>query len=606
MPGRWATANLYLPKNVKFPVPGIVAIADHAIGGKAAPYNQQQGIVFSQKGYVTLVIDAPDRGEQIGGNGHFVNGVQLAVTGLWSNYFFVADALRAVDYMQTLSEYVDAEWIGMTGTSGGGATSAVAAPLDPKIKAVVPCCYIEPLHRCVQLAYTYCPEYFIPADSQGGLDWADMMAATEPRPLAPLRAMQDSLFTNAGFNEMVELGRHFYELNGHLERFQVLRTDEPHTYSAAMRDLAYRWFSKWLGSPREEEVCDINNKVYEPNDVYYTPENDEIELKSEEELAVGVKSKTNMQSLAVQRAQRYQLENYSFGSDDFRTTDAQMIHERVKDYYTPCDSVGELQIEKIAVEDCNNMVQVEHMRFSRNGKIHFEGKLLLPRADNIKRLVIYIDDSGFEDIMQCNIETITEDGTAVLALELTGMGRYYPEASEWDKYAWCDITRPVSYASWSLGTSVAHLQIQDSIAAIEWLRSRERFSTQPMYIVGVGRGAMVALMTGAIREDICGILGKGSLVSYMDFVKKPLPKYNQTALSYGVLKEFDIPVVLAAVADRLILWSNPVDADYNPVTKPEIERSYNLAWKLSKDPHAIFIKDYKITLESIIAYCACK
>ncbi len=601
MPDRWATANLYLPKNAHFPVPGIVAVADHAIGGKAAPYNQQQGIVFSKKGFVTLVIDAPDRGEQVGGNDHFVNGPQLALTGLWSNYFFIADALRAVDCLRSLAEYVEPGKIGMTGTSGGGETSAVAAALDPSIQAVVPCCYIEPFFRCVDIAYTYCPEYFIPADKKGSLDWADIMAATVPRPLAPVRAMQDSLFTNEGFNEIVNLGQYFYKLNDIPERFKVIRTNEPHTYSAVMRELAYKWFSKWLGSCGKENLPEITDRIYEPNEVFYTPKNSQLTLMSENDLEVGVKSKVNMHILALNRAERFKKNKYSFNSQDFNTKHAENIRERVKRFYSVEKSIQDFQVKRHKTKESN--IETENLFFYHNGNLNFEAKVIAPDSQPVKRLVIYIDEDGFQNLDKNDLKAITKDGTAVFAVQLRGMGDYYPRASHWDKYAWCDISRPVSYAAWTLGTSIPHLQVEDTLIAIEWIKTQNRFSSKPMFIAGMGQAAPIALMSAVIDDDICGILGDRSLVSYADYVEKPLPGFNQMALSYGVLKEFDIPVVLASAINRLVLWSNPVDADNKLINDVEIRKNYELACGLLKDPQAVFTSDTNLTLTKLIEIC---
>lgn len=587
MPDRWATANLYLPRKVEFPVPAIVAVSDHAPGGKAAPYNQQQGIVFAMKGYVTLVIDAPDRGEQLGGNDHFVNGAQLALTGLWSNYFFVADALRAVDYLRSRTDWIDSERIGMTGTSGGGETSAVAAALDTRIKAVVPCCYIEPFHRAAKIAYTYCPEYFIPSAGPGPLDWADMMALTVPRPLAPLRAMQDSLFTNAGFDETVELGAYFYRLNGVPRHFQALRTDEPHTYSAAMRDLAFRWFARWLGSRRGETPPPIEDRVYEPNELQFTPPNEQLDMETEAALAVGIKSKITMQTLAARRAERYAKDRYAFSPEEFTPDRAREIRGRVKAFYHPRLSFENVDIIPKKSPDAQQGYIITSFALGRDDGMLLPAKLIEPARGPVRRVLFYLDENGEQGLEERGLRELAAGGTAIFTVDLRGMGRLYPRASDWDKYPWCDISRPLAYSSWTLGISIPHLQIEDALFALHCLRSREQFASLPVYIMGVGRAAPVALMTAAIDEDIRGIIGIESLVSYRDYVQKEMPQYNLMALSYAVLQQFDIPVVLASVADRLLLWANPVDADYTPVPPSRSNETFSLARSLCQKPERI-------------------
>src|SRR6185369_2537109 len=71
------------------------------------------------------------------GNLAYLAGTNLSRWEIW-------DGIRAVDYLLARPE-VDPERINITGTSGGGTQTAMIAALDPRIKVVVPSCYITSL-----------------------------------------------------------------------------------------------------------------------------------------------------------------------------------------------------------------------------------------------------------------------------------------------------------------------------------------------------------------------------------------------------------------------------------------------------------------------------
>jgi hypothetical protein len=202
---------------------------------------------------------------------------------------------------------------------------------------------------------------------------------------------------------------------------------------------------------------------------------------------------------------------------------------------------------------------------------------------------LYLDENGYAGLAVTGLEALTDDGIAIFAIDVRGMGKLYPRASEWDKYAWCDISRLLSYSSWSLGTSIPHLQIADTMAAVHYLKQQQETKGLPLFILGKGRAALIALMATAMNDDINGLIGIESLVSYQDFIEKPSPSYNMMALSYGVLKKFDIPDVLVSVSEKILMWANPLDSNLKPLNAKEIAQAYELAYSLTKNPEEKFM-----------------
>ena len=64
-PGFLVTANLYIPKGRKFPLPGVVGTCGHSSNGKAQKYYQAYAQSLARLGYVVLIYDPISQGERL-------------------------------------------------------------------------------------------------------------------------------------------------------------------------------------------------------------------------------------------------------------------------------------------------------------------------------------------------------------------------------------------------------------------------------------------------------------------------------------------------------------------------------------------------------------
>ncbi|MBL8206823.1 MAG: hypothetical protein JNM09_21500, partial [Blastocatellia bacterium] len=64
-PGLLVTSNLYIPKNRKFPLPGVVASCGHSNNGKAGDTYQSFAQGLARQGYVVLIFDPIGQGERL-------------------------------------------------------------------------------------------------------------------------------------------------------------------------------------------------------------------------------------------------------------------------------------------------------------------------------------------------------------------------------------------------------------------------------------------------------------------------------------------------------------------------------------------------------------
>jgi dienelactone hydrolase len=183
-PGLIVTANLYVPASPSKSMPGILIAHSHH-NPKTQGELQDMGMTWARQGCLVLVMDLLGHGER---RQHpfqsekdysqtfrpdrqdyyfrYNAGLQLHLVGDSLIGWMVWDLMRGVDLLLARPG-IDKERISLLGAvAGGGDPAAVAAALDPRVKAVVPFNFGGPQ-----------PDYAIPADAErdfyyfGVADW---------------------------------------------------------------------------------------------------------------------------------------------------------------------------------------------------------------------------------------------------------------------------------------------------------------------------------------------------------------------------------------------------------------------------------------------------
>jgi dienelactone hydrolase len=147
-PGLYVTGNLYRPKaspererGEKKKLPAILYVCGHSGRGRDGNKTafQDHGMWFARNGYVCLIVDTLQLGE--------VKGVHHGTYNLgrwwWHSLAYTPagvecwNGVRAIDYLVSRPD-VDADRIGVTGISGGGASTIWIAAADDRVKVAVP------------------------------------------------------------------------------------------------------------------------------------------------------------------------------------------------------------------------------------------------------------------------------------------------------------------------------------------------------------------------------------------------------------------------------------------------------------------------------------
>ena len=266
-PGLYVTANLYLPKQAKFPAPTILYVCGHAnvkvdgVSYGSKVHYQYHPAWFAEHGYVALVLDTLQLSE-IPGIHHGTHNLGMW---WWHTLGYTPagiecwNAMRALDYLATRKE-VDMKRIGVTGRSGGGATSWWIAAADDRPSCIVPVAGIADMqaHIC---------EGLVPRLRKGIIpghcdcmyftntyrwDFPLVAALCAPRPLLLGNSDADDIFPLPSYRRLADKVRKVYDLYGASEKFALLETKGPHKDTPELRKGINEWMNRWLKQDRSE------------------------------------------------------------------------------------------------------------------------------------------------------------------------------------------------------------------------------------------------------------------------------------------------------------------------------------------------------------------
>ncbi|MBL8826320.1 MAG: prolyl oligopeptidase family serine peptidase, partial [Planctomycetaceae bacterium] len=258
-PGFYVTSNLYLPKNRKGPLPGVVGSCGHSANGKAGDTYQSFAQSLAKLGYVVLIFDPIGQGERLqyvdenlkprrglGTGEHLYAGNQQFLVGEFFGSWRAWDGIRALDYLLTREE-VDPQHVGITGNSGGGTMTTWLCGVDQRWTMAAPGCFVTTFRRNCENELPADTEQCPPRVLSLGLDHADFLAALAPKPVIIL-AKELDYFDVRGSQEAYERLKHLYTLLGAPDNVALHVGPTGHGYSVENREAMYRWFNRATGN----------------------------------------------------------------------------------------------------------------------------------------------------------------------------------------------------------------------------------------------------------------------------------------------------------------------------------------------------------------------
>lgn len=259
-PGLYVTANLYRPKVVEKPLPAVLYVCGHGkvekdgvIYGNKAHY-QHHAAWFAANGYVCLVVDTLQLGE-VPGEHH---GTYRSGRWWWQSRGYtpagveVWNGIRGLDYLCSRPE-VDAERLGVTGRSGGGAMAWYLGAVDDRLKVVVPVAGITDLRDHVVAGAPggpypdgvvdgHCDCMFFVNTYRW--DYTMLAALVAPKALLVENTDTDPIFPEAGVRRIYGHLERVYDWYGGRDRLDLVIGKGGHVDTPEIRHPAFAWFEK--------------------------------------------------------------------------------------------------------------------------------------------------------------------------------------------------------------------------------------------------------------------------------------------------------------------------------------------------------------------------
>jgi dienelactone hydrolase len=302
LPGLYVPANLYVPDDIKEPVPAVLYVCGHSLTQKV--HYQAHPAKFAKLGFVCLIIETIQFGEV---RGHHHGCYAMG----WFNWYSrgynpggveVWNAVRGLDLLAERPEVND-EKMGVTGISGGGSQSWYIAAADPRIKAAAPVCGASTLEAQISTRTVdgHC-DCMMPINTYR-IDFQNIGALIAPRPLLICQADRDGLNKVESVQQIYNDLKNFYGLYDAAEQIGYVETPGGHSYHQISREKIFSFFM--------EHLMDKKVAPEEAGDIDMSPES----LLSEEELKAYVEGPpaddrtTTIQDSFVKLAQAPEISN---------------------------------------------------------------------------------------------------------------------------------------------------------------------------------------------------------------------------------------------------------------------------------------------------------
>ncbi len=569
-PGFPVTANLYIPKNVELPRPGVIGTCGHSNNGKAGEAYQSFAQGLARLGYVCLIYDPIGQGERlqyvkkdltsrigVGVREHLYAGNQQFLVGEFIGMWRAWDGIRALDYLLTRKE-VDPQHLGVTGNSGGGTMTTWLCGVEPRWTMAAPSCFVGSFHRNMENELPADTEQCPPKALALGLDHADFLAAQAPDPVRILAKERD-FFDVRGSQEALGRLKRLYKLLGHEENVSRFVGPTTHGFSQENREAMYQWFGKATGNTHGKTEPEIT--IEEDKTLWCTPQGQVAAMEGTQSVFDFTRDKSRQ--LAKQR--------HETGGKDLLEAVGNLLKigpVELKPDQKPGVWPAYRILRSRRTADyplpyaCTYLVQTEPRILTPVYMLTKESWYSRPpRTGN--RAVLYVahrssdaelkSESLIKDVMKA------EPDSMVFACDVRGIGESKPNtcgSNSFDNPYGCDYF----YAIHSLMLDEPYLgqKASDVLHVLQWLAGN---GYDNVHLVGKGWGALAATFAALFADTVHQVTLKNALESYA--VVAESEQYNWPLATFipNVLAHFDLPDCYRALEAKKLRQIEPWGSD---------------------------------------------
>lgn len=584
-PGFLVTGSLYRPAAGDGPFPAVLYPLGHERGGKAYPIWQQMLATLARKGYVAFTWDPLGQGErsqfwsadmgrsslQASTTEHTVLGIQCLLLGDNIARYTIWDGMRALDYLAARPE-VDPKRIAVTGNSGGGTHTAYLAALEDRLHVAAPSCYLTSWRKLLPTIGPQDAEQCLTPFLAHGFDHADFIYAFAPRPYMMLPAIRD-FFPIMGARATFAEAARVYDRIGAPEKIHKVEADDGHGYSTPRRMAAYEWFARWMQDEPDSGI-EPEAEILSRQQLWVT-KSGQVSLDYPDSRDVFALNNERLDAILTEGRGLPLIKGPS-DLDAYRAEIADRVRQTLR-FRAPegaPSSQGYGVIERPGYS-------IRKVTLETDPGIILPGLLFVPDGEGAKPATLFLDAEGKAEQAEPGgrIEALVREGRAVFALDLRGWGETGAQNPGGGAFReWFGDYKPAMTAL-LLDDSLLGLRTRDVVAAVEWMAQQPEINVEQIGAVGLGAAAVPLAHAAALDERISELRLEGLLISYQAVVKQRIHRQVFESIAQGVLKQYDLPELLAALAPRPVTVVNPREPNGAEAVQAEALGAYRAARK---------------------------
>ncbi len=560
-PRFYVTANLYVPKGAG-PFPAVLQPVGHSITAKNRAFYQKIALSLVKQGFVVLTYDPIGQGERriywdndlgdskVGSTTgeHSMVGWQSLLGGQSAARFRIWDGMRGIDYLQSLPE-VDKEKIGVTGCSGGGTLTTYIAALDERVQAAAPACYISSWEDQLQGTGPQDAEQQFPDQLLEGLNHSDWIGLAAPKPYLILSTDQD-FFPLEGARKTFAEMRRIYGLYDAAVKVDWFHEPGPHGVPAASRLAMVNFMRRWLKGE--------GNPVQEPP----------LQTEHEEDLNV---TPTGMvaNSLGGETAATWNMARFR-NLAPARPMTASAVTAAVKRLTRYERSMSPLRIRR-----GRRVEGVELLTYEAAEGLTIPAALAAPQGAS-RGVILYLDPRGKASAFgpEGDGTALAKAGYTVMAVDVSGIGEVAfarHAAAPWN-------SAQVAWLALMVGKPLMGIRMNDALRGIDALQELGALPAGGgVTVIAKGKLGPVALHAAVLDARITRVFVEEALVSYAAMGAAPIHKDIEDVVVPGVLGQYDLPDLAAAMAPREARIVSARSPAGRPLLRRQMETAYQAA-----------------------------
>ncbi|MDR1672592.1 MAG: alpha/beta hydrolase family protein [Bacteroidales bacterium] len=550
-PKRYVTTNLFIPDG-KGPFAAVVILCGHGLTGKnRAPL---QAVQLAVNGIASIVVDPVSQGERIElldehdqpttrgvttehtllNAGCNLLGSSVAAYEYWDNH-------RAVDYLETRSE-IDANRIGVFGSSGGGTQAAYMVGLEERIKAASICSYFSQRERVLELEGPSDGCQHVPYEGREGIEIADFVLMYAPKPVLIRAGRYDFVDFQGVMQGFRELEKS-YEALGAKDKVSLCATEAGHGGNSESQQALMAFFKKYLNNdlspvkpatmaniPLSETLCTATGQV-----------------KSSIPDAVSLCDYNLQQArqLAAKREQFLRLNDKTVRTKVLELLGVELPKEKIQSAPTGA------KINKRTYD-------LSKYQIIRSGQIPVPCVVVTPEQINPQAdIVIYLDDDGKQNLLgdEAQLLPYINRGDVIIAADLRGFGETADPVNLNDTKYWNREYRN-AMISMHTGQTIMGQRVIDIISLLDFIDTQPDLKNKKTRIVARGLYGPAVIHAAYIDKRIQSADISRSVKSFTEYIVNPMQRDMYTNVLYGVLEYYDLQDLMKKISGRTVRFAD--------------------------------------------------